>query len=425
MAGRKIALAQNPQADLFQSTAPLQNQSLSDQQRFDWLRLSRSKNIGPVTFRELLNHFGSARAAVEALEARESGEKSNYTANVSGAGSIRRSRKFQLACPRDIEQELTKAQKFKARIVAIGETGYPRWLQAIDGAPPLIYVKGELSLAQRPSAAIVGSRNASGAGLKFAGQLAHELGNNGLVITSGLARGIDGAVHHSSIETGTIAVLGGGIDDIYPQQNEPLYHKIASVGLLVSERPIGFYAQPQDFPRRNRLISGISLGTIVVEAALRSGSLTTARFASEQGREVFAVPGHPLDPRASGTNKLIQNGASLTTCANDILEALASQIDVGMIENKESFGPAGAFFEDSMRKPEPISPEYSEPVRSFDSGDLRAAVLSLLGPTPIEKDSLVRLLKCSSRDLQITLLDMDLDGLIEHHGQQMISRLMD
>lgn len=413
--GRKIALDQNPQADLFQSTAPLHHQSLNDQQRFDWLRLIRSRNVGPVTFRDLLNHYGSARAAIKALEARQEEQSSYNSGGESNIGVKSGRGRFQLACPREIEQELARAHKFRAHIVALGEAGYPRWLQAIGGGPPIIYVKGDLSLAERPSAAIVGSRNASGAGLKFAGQLANELGKNGLVVTSGLARGIDGAVHQASLNTGTIAVLGGGLDHIYPQQNEALYHKIASEGLLVSERPIGFYAQAQDFPRRNRIISGISLGTVVVEAALRSGSLTTVRFASEQGREVFAVPGHPLDPRASGTNNLIKNGATLITSAEDILEALASQVDIDFNAGLANSNSTGSFNEDAALE---IKHETL-----LENRNLRSEVLDLLGTTPIERDSLIRLLKCSPRELQIALLDLDLDGLIEHHGYQMISRI--
>ncbi len=398
-------MADKSQADLFRSTVPPAYTELSDAQRHDWLRLFRSPRIGPVTFRDLLNHFGSARQAIVALESGQFGSK-----------------RFLLADENEISRELERAQKIGAKIVAFGETGYPRWLQAVDGAPPILYVKGQLELAQRASVGMVGSRNASGAGLKLARQLSSELGQYGFVLTSGLARGIDHAVHEGALKTGTIAVLGGGLDHIYPAQNEMTYHRIAEQGLLVSERPLGFYAKPKDFPRRNRLISGISLGTIVVEAALRSGSLTTARFASEQGREVFAIPGHPLDPRATGTNKLIQNGASLVTSASDVIEALHSQmeydrtgfeeIDHLPLETAEI--QEGQKFHDAQ----PLARESNEQV---PLNELKERVVELLGPTPIERDALVRLLKCESRNLQIVLLDLDLEGRIEHHGQQRIS----
>lgn len=399
---RKIKLVIKKQANLFQSTAPLSIQELTDQQRVDWLRLIRSKNIGPITFRDLLNQFGSARLAIDALEGRHFNKK-----------------KFEI-CSHDVAlREIEMAHKFGAHLVALGESGYPRWLQSIDGAPPLLYVKGHLELAKRPSAAIVGSRNASGAGLKFAGQLARGLSEKGYVVTSGLARGIDGAAHHASLQYGTIAVLGGGLDHIYPPQNEELYLKIASDGLLVSERPLGVYAKAKDFPRRNRIISGISHGTIVVEAALRSGSLTTARFASEQGREVFAVPGHPLDPRATGTNKLIQNGATLITNALDVVDILKEQID-GDAPLLFSENSSGEFREDGLETIDDLKPGNLSADKD-DDADLKNQVLSMLGTAPIERDVLGRLLKCSAKNLQVVLLELDLDGLIEHHGQQRLS----
>lgn len=397
-------MVKSKQADLFETTAPKGVQKLSDQQRVDWLRLIRSPNIGPITFRDLLNQFGGASAAIEALEGRNNS-----------------SRRFQLSSQEKALRELEIADKFGAHIVALGEAAYPRWLQSIDAAPPLIYMKGRLDLAQRPSVGIVGSRNASGAGLKFAGVLAQNLGEEGIVITSGLARGIDAAAHCAALPTGTIAVLGGGLDHVYPAQNEEIYLRIASDGLLISERPLGVIAKAKDFPRRNRIISGISHGTIVVEAAMRSGSLTTARFASEQGREVFAVPGHPLDPRATGTNKLIQNGANLITSFEDVLESLRPQLSDQNCYNQTENQTSG--FQETSESSLSIDEKSKQNLAQFETSDedLKARVLELLGPTPIERDTLVRLLKCNAKDLQIVLLDLDLEGLIEHHGQQRLS----
>lgn len=397
-------MVKSKQADLFETTAPKGVQKLSDQQRVDWLRLIRSPNIGPITFRDLLNQFGGASAAIKALEGRNNS-----------------SRRFQLSSQEKALRELEIADKFGAHIVALGEAAYPRWLQSIDAAPPLIYMKGRLDLAQRPSVGIVGSRNASGAGLKFAGVLAQNLGEEGIVITSGLARGIDAAAHCAALPTGTIAVLGGGLDHVYPAQNEEIYLRIASDGLLISERPLGVIAKAKDFPIRNRIISGISHGTIVVEAAMRSGSLTTARFASEQGREVFAVPGHPLDPRATGTNKLIQNGANLITNFEDVLESLRPQLSDQDCYNQTENQTSG--FQETIESPLSMDEKSKQNLAQFERSDedLKARVLELLGPTPIERDTLVRLLKCNAKDLQIVLLDLDLEGLIEHHGQQRLS----
>jgi len=397
-------LVKSKQADLFETTAPKGVQKLSEQQRVDWLRLIRSPTIGPITFRDLLNQFGGASAAIKALEGRNNS-----------------SRRFQLSSQEKALREIEIADKFGAHIVALGEAAYPRWLQSIDAAPPLIYMKGRLDLAQRPSVGIVGSRNAYGAGLNFSGVLAQDLGEKGIVITSGLARGIDAAAHCTALPTGTIAVLGGGLDHVYPAQNEDIYLKIASDGLLISERPLGVIAKAKDFPRRNRIISGISHGTIVVEAAMRSGSLTTARFASEQGREVFAVPGHPLDPRATGTNKLIQNGANLITNFEDVLESLSPQLSDQDCYNQTENQSSG--FQEQIESPLSIGQKSTENLAQFETSDedLKARVLELLGPTPIERDTLVRLLKCNAKDLQIVLLDLDLEGLIEHHGQQRLS----
>jgi len=267
--------------------------------------------------------------------------------------------------------------------------------------------------------AVVGSRNASATGMKFAGRLARDLGEAGLLVVSGLARGIDAAVHQGAIASGTAAVLGGGLDHIYPTQNEALYHQISSEGLLISERPLGFYAKGPDFPRRNRLISGMALGTVVVEAALRSGSLSTARYAGEQGREVLAVPGHPLDPRAAGTNRLLKQGASLVTSAEDVIEMIGHQI-----QNIESDAQVKGGFDEAEAASLGPDGERNAGHETGDADRLRGELIAALGPVPIERDSLVRVLKCSARQLQILLLELDLEGVIEHHGGQQVSLKM-
>ena len=258
---------------------------LNHHQRVAWLRLIRSENVGPATFRALVNEFGGAEAAIDALP---------LLSRRGGRSDIR------LCTEAEAEAELEAADRLGASLVAVGEPGYPPALAQVDAPPPLLYAKGRLELADIPIVAIVGARNGSAVGQKFTRQIATELALEGFVIASGLARGIDTAAHMAALEHGTIAVLAGGIDIVYPPENEELQHAIGERGLLISERSPGFSPRGKDFPRRNRLISGISLGVVVIEAAERSGSLITARFAGEQGREVFAVPGSPLDPRSAG-----------------------------------------------------------------------------------------------------------------------------
>jgi len=276
-----------------------QSVRLTDEQRIDWLRLIRSQNIGPRTFRSLVNHFGGARAALDALPS---------LAQRGGArGAVQ-------ICPReDAVRELALAHKLGVALVAWGEPDYPARLQMIDDAPPLLTIRGNAAALARPMVATVGSRNASGAGLKFTQMIARELGEAGFVVVSGLARGIDAAAHKASLATGTIAVLAGGQDRIYPAEHASLLDAILPAGSALSEMPLGWEPRASDFPRRNRLISGLSLGVVIVEAAKRSSSLITARCALDQGREVFAVPGSPLDPRAEGTNGLIKQGATPVT----------------------------------------------------------------------------------------------------------------
>jgi len=283
--------------------------------------------------------------------------------------------------------------------VAPGEAFYPPRLAMIDDAPPLLAVRGTQDALMRPMIAIVGSRNASGAGLKFAQTLAHDLSSAGFVIISGLARGIDQAAHRASIAGGTVAVLAGGHDRIYPAEHEDLLFAILQTGAAISEMPLGHVARAHDFPRRNRLISGASLGIVVVEAAQRSGSLITARMANEQGREVFAVPGSPIDPRAAGTNDLIKQGATLVTEAGDVINAV----------------------EPIMARPialEEPDDDYSE---ADPGAGERARIIGLLGPSPILIDDLIRMAGASPAIVRTVLLELELAGRLERHGGGMVS----
>jgi len=281
---------------------------LPESERLASLRLIRSENVGPVTFRDLIAHFGSAAAALAAMP------------ELSRRGGFRRA--IRLCTTGEAEAELTRARTAGAELLFMTEARYPPALAALDAPPPLIYAKGRLPLLQRPTVAVVGSRQCSAAGTKLARHFAIELGRAGYVVASGLARGIDSVAHEAALEHGTLAVLAGGIDVVYPPEHEALHAAIGERGCLGTEMPVGFVPRGKDFPRRNRIISGVSLGVLIVEAARRSGTLVTARLAAEQGREVFAVPGHPLDPRAEGTNKLLKSGATLVTEASDLLSAL-------------------------------------------------------------------------------------------------------
>jgi len=359
-----------------------------DAERIAAIRLIRSENVGPVTFRDLLKHYGSAERAIAALPelARRGGRRQ----------AIR-------ICPAaDAERELERARDFGAVPLIVGETGYPLPLAALDAPPPLIYAKGDSRLLQRPTVAVVGARMCSAAGSKLARQLAGEIGRAGFVIASGLARGIDAAAHQAAFDTGTVAVLAGGLDTIYPPEHAALQQTIGERGCLVSEMPFGFVARSQDFPRRNRIVSGLSLGVLIVEAARRSGSLVTARLAAEQGREVFAVPGHPLDPRAEGTNKLLKSGATMVTEAADLLSALTPLVRA----------PLPHLREDAPPPPEPPSQL---------SDDDRQRVLTALGPAPVDIDSLVRGTGLTTRGVRVALMELDLAGRIERHGSGLVS----
>jgi DNA processing protein len=353
---------------------------LSDSERLAWLRLARTDGIGPTTFHKLIKRFGSASKALEALP------------NVmSNAGAKRGLKVFsEDAALREIE--MTRAAG--ADLVAFCEPPYPAALRQADTAPALLCMSGNFGLAAKDSVAIVGARTASANGRKMARILAHGLVERGYLVTSGLARGIDTAVHEAATPANTAAVIAGGLDHLYPPENATLQKAIAKEGLLITEMPIGTAPRAEHFPRRNRIISGMSRVTIVVEAALRSGSLITARFANEQGRDVFAVPGSPLDPRCEGTNKLIKEGATILTSLDDVLETLTSE---------RVFAPTQLF--------EPYTEPLLPPDEDADDAS-RRTVVKLLSANAVEIDDLIREANCSPEQVMAVLLELEVAGRI-------------
>ncbi len=366
---------------------------LSDEQRLDWLRLIRSDNIGPRTFHDLVYHCGSVSAALAALPglARRGGS----------------ARPVRICSREQAEAELKAARATGVEFFTLSEPDYPARLKMIDDPPPVIAVRGKREVLQRPLVAIVGSRNASAAGVKFAERMARDLGDAGYVVVSGLARGIDAAAHRASLATGTIAVLAGGHDRIYPADNVGLLEKLLDEGIAISEMPFTWEPRAHDFPRRNRIISGLSVGVIVVEAARRSGSLITARLAGEQGREVFAVPGSPLDPRNEGTNGLLKQGATPVTEAADVIAMIEP------ILGRELMTP-------SVQEP----PQEPLALADIELGeDERARLISLLGPTPVLIDDLVRLSHASTTIVRTVLLELEIAGRLTRHGAGLVSLL--
>lgn len=347
--------------------------------QFDQLRLIRSPNIGPVSYRQLMARFGSARAALEALPdlVRRGGGKQALLANEAV-----------------IAQELEFAQRFGARHVFMGDADYPALLSHLDNGPPVMCVKGNLAVLARPAVALVGARNASAGACQFARQLAFELGQMELSVVSGLARGIDTAAHAGSIDTGTVAVIAGGIDVVYPPENRALQDAIAERGLLIAEQPPGTEPRARHFPYRNRIIAGVSAGTVVIEAAPKSGSLITARLAAEAGREVMAIPGSPLDPRSRGCNQLIREGATLVQSASEIAELIAP-LDNRMFASVAKFQPQVTVIAEDGSNVE------------------RTAVFDLMGMTYVSVDELVRQSGSSQAIVQMVLLEIELAGKLE------------
>jgi DNA processing protein len=347
------------------------------------LRLARSPGIGPVTYRQLIARFGSARAALDAVPdlARR------------GGGSAPK-----LFGRDQAEREIDRVEKLGARYLVLGQGLYPRLLAEMEDAPPLLMAEGDLGLLERQAVAIVGARNASAAACRFARGLAHDLGGEGLAVVSGLARGIDSAAHDGALETGTIAIIAGGIDVFYPPENEERQRAIGERGLVLAEMRPGTAPRARHFPYRNRIIAGISVGTVVVEAAPRSGSLITARLAAEAGREVMAVPGSPLDPRAQGCNQLIRDGATLVQTAADVAEAIR-------IPSSSVQSPPARF----------------EPAEELNGKDVFGDIEELLGPSPVPVDEIIRLSGASSGAVQMALLELDLAGRLDRHAGGKVS----
>jgi DNA processing protein len=395
---------------------------LTDAQRLDWLRLIRTDGVGPRTFRTLVNRFGGAAAALDALP------------NLSR----RQGRRIEPPSRIQAEDELAALARIGGRLVASGEAEYPRLLQQTDAAPPLLALRGG-AILNRPAVALVGSRNASMAGLAFTEKLARGLGEAGLTVVSGLARGIDARAHKASLPTGTVAVMAGGQDRIYPASHAGLVDAILGEGgAVLAEMPMGWVPRGRDFPRRNRIISGLSYGTIVVEAARRSGSLITARFALEQNREVFAVPGSPLDPRAEGTNDLIRQGATLVSEVEHVLDVIGPIIERGPApeaapdRDRPDFAEQPDFWDeidldaltaetghvqDLLTRPMEAGLDDAAP----EPADDRARIIGLLGPSPVGADELARSAGVGARVVQTVLLELELDGRIERHGSGTVS----
>jgi DNA processing protein len=366
------------------SSLTRQHPSLAGDTLFDVLRLTRTLNVGPVTFFQLIARFGSAAAALEALPEL----------------SIRGGRRNPLtASPKEMaHKELEEVEKFGARMIVYGAPDYPLLLQAITDPPPVITVSGHAHLwQQRDVVAMVGARNASASGCQFAQRLAKELGENGITVASGLARGIDTFVHKGSLEAGTVAVIAGGIDNVYPPENQPLYAQLRERGAIISEQAFGAVPYSGAFPGRNRIIAGMSLGTVVVEASPKSGSLITARFALENNREVFAVPGSPLDPRSKGCNQLIRQGATMLESVSDIMQGVAHLRNLSLGE-----GPRGDY-----------TPDRASPTSEAETSAARQLVVGKLGITPVSVDELIEQCDISAAVALTILLELELAGRLK------------
>ncbi|WP_050603194.1 DNA-processing protein DprA [Ruegeria sp. 6PALISEP08] len=355
----------------------------TEEDRFSWLRLLRSRKVGPATFRRLLREHGSAQNALAALP------EMARAAGIEG---------YEICPPGVIEAELKAAKAAKARLLCLGSAAFPSALNDLNDAPPILWAIGNVSLLQQPAIAMVGARNCSSLGARTARGLATDLSGKGHVIVSGLARGIDTAAHMAALTSGTIAVMAGGVDVIYPAENTELAHDIASEGLRLSEQPMGVTPQARHFPRRNRIISGLAQAVVVVEAAAKSGSLITARDALDQGREVLAVPGHPFDARAAGCNLLIRDGATLVRSAEDVIEALPPKDNL--------------FSRHPERPPTPVV---------HPTQDLHIQILERLGPSPIAEDQLLRDIAASAGELGPALVDLELEGRIQRQPGGLLS----
>lgn len=365
----------------------------TEDDRVLWLRLLRSRRVGIATFFRLLSEHGSPAAALDALP------------EIARAAGVERYNTF---CEEAARTELSRGADAGATLICYGSSEYPKALYDLADPPPLLWARGDISLLNKPSIGMVGARNASSLGGRTARMLASELSEQGHVIVSGLARGIDTSAHIASLEHGTIAVLAGGVDIIYPSENAHLARDISLKGLLISEQPMGLAPQARHFPRRNRLISGLSIGLIVVEAAAKSGSLITARNALDQGREVLAVPGHPFDARASGCNMLIRDGATLVRSAADVLETLAPLApDAPVLQPELSLN---------------IPPPPPERRGLAETAALHQQILSRLGPSPLPEDQLIRDLAQPAATIGPVLVELELDGKISRAAGGMLTK---
>ncbi len=363
-----------------------EQRKLSDTERGAWLRLARAPNVGGATFHALLARFGSASAALAELP----------RLIRRGGGDAK-----PLPTGADASREIDRLAKLGGRLIASVEPEYPRGLAALEAPPPILSVLGNVSLLARDMVAIVGARNASALGRRLASSLASDLAQSGLVVASGMARGIDTAAHEGALANGTCAVVAGGIDYVYPPENAKLYERLRGEAVIISEMPVGLVPQARHFPRRNRIISGVARGVIVVEAAEGSGSLITANYALEQSREVFAVPGSPLDPRAKGTNRLIREGAALTESAADVLAVL------------------GPIVGRSFSEPEQTSLAQAAPTTEEEADRVRRRVAESLGPAPVDIDEIVRQVGTTAATVLIVILELELGGrLIRHSGNK-------
>ncbi len=363
----------------------MQVTELSFSEKRDWLRLTRTQTVGPVAFRDLLKRYKTPGKALDSLP------------------SIIRNKNVRLPTIEQVEAEMAASEELGVQIIAACESDYPAYLRALDPVPPIISVWGDVSLLHKPCVGIIGSRNASALGLKFAATMAHDIGHSGYTIVSGLARGIDASAHGASLASGTAAVLGGGVDHIYPRQNAQLFKDIRHQGVLVSESPLGYRATARDFPRRNRIISGLSLGIVVIEAAERSGTLITARYALEQNREVMAAPGSPLDPRTKGCNRLIRQGAALIETADDVIDILRDVTPPYVMESETAYDSA----------------DFDYQAEAKNINQAISNITPLLSTTPTHRDDVIRSSGLPTAVINAALLEMELNGdvLVEPDGR--------
>lgn len=364
---------------------------LSPEEKLARLRLIRSENVGPITFFKLLGRFKTAKDALDALP--------------SLAKKGGRDARLKICPQSKAEDEIAAAEKSNTVMIHCGESSYPPLLRHIADPPPLLFVRGHIPLLNKKAVGFVGSRNASINGRRFAHSTAKTIGEAGYMIVSGMARGIDAAAHEGALATGTLAVVGGGVDVVYPREHRKLYDELLEKGAICSEVPLGITPQARHFPRRNRIISGISRGVVVLEAGARSGSLITARMALEQGREVFAVPGAPQDPRVKGANMLIRQGAQLTESASDVIETLGGMMPCSLTECR----------------PDNFESAHDLSTTNADLDGIRTHVIEALDFGPTDIDDVIRDTDADAGNVAIILLELELAGRLERHNGNRVS----